>query len=1444
MTSTGRLGRVTLQATPNPGAAMRRIPLASAFVAVLSLSPLAAQAGTLGLAERAACHRAVEAVYWAHRTWPDGNSAAKPALDQVLPAAALQRRAEDALAMSRALEERWGRPVTGAMLQREVERMAASTRRPEMLETLFAALRHDSRLVAECLARPVLAERLLRTRYEDDEAIHAAVERRARKELAAVANAGQLAARADRYGEVEWTTAVAEGQDGRVSLDPTAWSDTLSSLAQKLGRPVTTAPEALPAGLVGPLQEDGERFYALGVISARPEAVRVGIAEWPKEPFATWWERERGAYLTATADTTVDEFRLPRPASGPVCNEDTWQPLPNRPPALDGHRAVWTGAEMIVWGGTPSFVVGGRYDPAIDNWRPIAVEREPQKRTSHTMVWTGTEMIVWGGWGFLTSENTLNTGGRYNPTIDTWTATSTAAAPVPRTLHAAVWTGSSMIVWGGCDTFGCGNALATGGRYDPASDTWTPTSTAGAPTARWLHTAVWTGSLMVVWSGCDSFSCANPTPTGGRYDPASDTWTPTSIAGAPSGRRLHTAVWSGSRMIVWGGGINLSTGGRYDPATDTWAATTTQGAPEGRRFHVAAWATTAQRMVVWGGCVDSQCSSHRDTGGRYDPVADAWTPTTTANAPTARSQATAVWTGTEVIVWGGCTSGECQIELNTGGRYDPVADTWAATGLPSDPGHRINHTAVWTGAEMIVWGGFDQSQGLVLTGRRYDPATDTWSGIAFTGLVGARDGHTAIWTGTEMVVWGGREAGLGTTITGGRYRPATDTWQPTNTNGAPDPRAFHTAVWTGSKMVVWGGCAFDDCASYRNTGGRYDPSTDTWAPTTTVGAPTARFLHTGVWTGDRMVVWGGHDGVSNLGTGGRYEPVGDAWSPTSLAAAPAPRRVHTAVWTGAEMIVWGGRDDSAALNTGGRYQPVADTWTPTSATGAPAARWDHVAVWTTDEMVVWGGCTNLGCDAFDKTGLTTTGGRYDPVAGTWVPTSTIFAPHGRTGHTAVWTGQDMIVWGGWRGSSAEITNTGARYCAAGGVIPQPDIAVTPNPLAFGAVVAGQSTERTLTVLNAGNGALTVASVLPPAPPFSIVANACTGTTLPPGGSCTIRVRFAPLAAGPSSGQLIIFSNDPDEPEVTVALQGTGVTVSLQPAALALQDANGNGVWDLGETTAVTTTWANTGSIDAPAITGIATASAGITLIDGTAAYGTIPAGATRSCVQGGDCYDATAIGPRPATHWDSVLSETLSSGHPHDWTLHVGGSFSDAGPGHPFYRFVETVLHNGVTGGCTATGYCPEQITTREQMAVFVLVANEGPAFTPPPCQPGAEVFGDVPASSPFCRWIEELARRGVVAGCGAGNYCPSGPVAREQMSVFLLRTLDPALSPPACTTPMFGDVPPSSPFCRWIEEAARRAITGGCSTNPPLYCPAASVTRGQMAVFCTTTFGLVLYGP
>jgi hypothetical protein len=221
---------------------------------------------------------------------------------------------------------------------------------------------------------------------------------------------------------------------------------------------------------------------------------------------------------------------------------------------------------------------------------------------------------------------------------------------------------------------------------------------------------------------------------------------------------------------------------------------------------------------------------------------------------------------------------------------------------------------------MIVWGGFGAGPAFVNTGGQYDPA-DSWLATNTVNAPTAREEHTAIWTGSRMVVWGGGS----NTNTGGRYDPVGDSWMAggTTTTNAPSGRVFHSAIWTGSRMIVWGG---NDGVNYTNSGGQYDPVGDAWSATAASDvAPTGRRSHTAVWTGSRMIVWGGDSGSTFFNTGGQYDPVGDSWTATTTIGAPIPRTnlfIQSAVWTGTRMIVWGGYGPPY-LNTGGRYQNLS-----------------------------------------------------------------------------------------------------------------------------------------------------------------------------------------------------------------------------------------------------------------------------------------------------------------------------------------------------------------------------------------------------------------------------------------------------------------------------------------------------------------------------------------
>jgi N-acetylneuraminic acid mutarotase len=375
---------------------------------------------------------------------------------------------------------------------------------------------------------------------------------------------------------------------------------------------------------------------------------------------------------------------------------------------------------------------------------------------------------------------------------------------------------------------------------------------------------------------------------------------------------------SGSFLLGNPGDATLVSAGYAElgpSSVDSWLATTTTGAPDARRYHTAVW--TGSKMIVWGGFGGA---TPLNTGGQYDPVANSWTATaTTTGVPTARYAHTAVWTGSKMIVWGGFDNATTY--FNTGGQYDPVGNSWAATTTTSAPAGRDNHTAVWTGSKMVVWGGFDGVTPVLNTGGRYDPSGDSWLATNTVNAPTARTGHAAIWTGSRMVVWGGGS----NTNTGGQYDPVGDAWMVsgTTTTNAPAGRIFHSAIWTGTRMIVWGG---NDGVSYVNTGGQYDPVGDSWSATTTTGAPTGRRSHIAVWTGARMIVWGGDSGSTFFNTGGQYDPAGDSWTATTTIGAPIPRTVLAAVWTGTRMIVWGGYGPQVFpgnLNTGGRYQNLS-----------------------------------------------------------------------------------------------------------------------------------------------------------------------------------------------------------------------------------------------------------------------------------------------------------------------------------------------------------------------------------------------------------------------------------------------------------------------------------------------------------------------------------------
>src|SRR5439155_16627187 len=214
---------------------------------------------TLTFQERVAYQRAIEDVYWRHRIWPRERPDPKPSQDAVMSQVQLEKKVADYLRKSQALEDYWQRPITGDQLQAEMDRMAKHTKQPEVLRELFEALGNDPFVIAECLARPALADRLLTNWYAYDQRIHGALKQRAEAELQEHPTVEEMKRLSGKYTEIELVRSDEAGKQDRhgpvdgVQLNSQEWEQTLQRLAAVLGHhnPVEAGvspaqPERLP----------------------------------------------------------------------------------------------------------------------------------------------------------------------------------------------------------------------------------------------------------------------------------------------------------------------------------------------------------------------------------------------------------------------------------------------------------------------------------------------------------------------------------------------------------------------------------------------------------------------------------------------------------------------------------------------------------------------------------------------------------------------------------------------------------------------------------------------------------------------------------------------------------------------------------------------------------------------------------------------------------------------------------------------------------------------------------------------------------------------------------------------------------------------------------------------------------------------------------------------
>ncbi len=379
---------------------------------------------------------------------------------------------------------------------------------------------------------------------------------------------------------------------------------------------------------------------------------------------------------------------------------------------------------------------------------------------------------------------------------------------------------------------------------------------------------IWTGSEMLVFSPGG----------GGRFDPERNRWTPLSVEGLPDelirewDSSRHTPVLAGRWLVfpypkkygcLWDYGSPYVVV-LYDLEEDRWTALRfTDQAPRARKFPVTVW--TGEKLLIWGGVgevfVEGEGARAEvlGDGAALDPATGTWTPMSGEGAPSPRSAAAGIWTGERLWVWGGlatqttagqlCHGRRSRCELaHGGGLYDPTTDTWEPISTDDSPWPRVDARTEMMGGSALVFGGLGAQGGHCVDGGLYHPTTDSWTpirgGAGIHGAprpyldegllvvhgskhhVGVWDFETQQWTklGPDDLPprtgWAGTpigDPGMLRMATPNPKKPElpgsvsridarTATWQTAPFPDAPPPVSLDTlAIWTGQRLIFWGG---------------------------------------------------------------------------------------------------------------------------------------------------------------------------------------------------------------------------------------------------------------------------------------------------------------------------------------------------------------------------------------------------------------------------------------------------------------------------------------------------------------------------------------------------------------------------------------------------------------------------------------------------------------
>lgn len=330
---------------------------------------------------------------------------------------------------------------------------------------------------------------------------------------------------------------------------------------------------------------------------------------------------------------------------------------------------------------------------------------------------------------------------------------------------------------------------------------------------RTKHLAAWVDGSFLVWGGSGP---EGPLADGAVYDLDDRTWTRLDSPPDFEPRASPIGVAGGNNVLVTGGLTPTTSGNAqavlFDSAERVWQRI--DPSPIGLELGWGFW--TGEQFVLIGAESDSGAERGRMSVVIYSVGERRWT-VGTPMPGSVRAGASAVWTGTELVIWGGVTSADTPGALQplaTGLAYDVSSDEWRTIALaPLDPRH--GHSATWTGSQMVVWGGavdevwvadYDGQRGPFADGAIYDPRSDTWR--AFSSGFPGRSHHIAVWTGSAVLFWGGDvrtgDSSFRRLTDAILFEPASQCWTEVSGTLVPATVDYVPAVWTGRSLAYWG----------------------------------------------------------------------------------------------------------------------------------------------------------------------------------------------------------------------------------------------------------------------------------------------------------------------------------------------------------------------------------------------------------------------------------------------------------------------------------------------------------------------------------------------------------------------------------------------------------------------------------------------------------------